>query len=343
MTNILYRLPHQQWVHELKCIAAPLVLQRWEQIGEQEGFVFAPFHATEDSPILLFTPTHIERWEQPKRFGARHIDYTDEELRNRQSYARAFAQCRQSLASDDLEKIVLSRRLQLRLANDIDADDQRNLFLAACNNYPSSYVALIQTSQRGTWLIATPEVLLEEREDGLHTMALAATMSIDEGEHLAPAQWSAQHRREQGLVAQYIGEQLSSLGVAYTASPVQVKRAGQLLHLCTDFSLPASLPCTIGQIVAHLHPTPAVCGLPTATAHAHILAIEPHSRSYYSGFSGPVGDCLGTHLFVTLRCMELRDDEANLYAGGGLLRNSQEEAEWVETRRKLKTMLRLLQ
>lgn len=343
MTNILYRLPNQQLVHELSGATPPRVLSQWEEIGKQEGFVLAPFVATEHSPLLLFTPDEHISWPQPQRFGARHISYADEELRNRQDYAVAFERCKQALALGAMEKMVLSRRMQLRLAEPLEADDHRNLFLAACNNYPSSYVALIQAPQMGTWLIATPEVLIEEADGHLHTMALAATMSIDEGEHLAPHQWSAQHQREQGLVAEYIGEQLSRLGIAYTTSPVQVRRAGQLVHLCTEFSLPMPLPCSLGEVVASLHPTPAICGLPTAAARTLLMAIEPHSRSYYSGFSGPVGGTLGTHLFVTLRCMELRDGAAFLYAGGGLLRNSQEEAEWVETRRKMKTMLRLLQ
>ena len=68
-----------------------------------------------------------------------------------------------------------------------------------------------------------------------------------------------------------------------------------------------------------------------------IAQVESHDRAYYSGFSGPVSQD-EAHLYVNLRCAHLFPTHATLYAGGGLLHESDFDAEWRETERKLTTM-----
>ena len=82
--------------------------------------------------------------------------------------------------------------------------------------------------------------------------------------------------------------------------------------------------------------------LPKEAAFRFILANEQHRRSYYSGCMGPFGLHEQTHLFVTLRCMQLFRDGYRLYAGGGLLTDSDEEQEWQETEAKLDTMRNII-
>ena len=65
-------------------------------------------------------------------------------------------------------------------------------------------------------------------------------------------------------------------------------------------------------------------------------------RLYYSGFMGPLRPKEGTHLFVSLRCMRVDSDGCSLYAGGGLLADSNMDAEWMETEFKMDTMRKLL-
>lgn len=343
LSHVLYRLPHDKVVHQLDSSTGPLVLDAYCQVGERRGYVLAPFTPKEDSPILLIEPEEETSWILPTQWTARHIAYATDETRSRAVYDQEFAQCLQALQNQKIEKIVLSRPLTLRLDSVVGAADERNLFIAACNYYPHAYVALIKTPRSGTWLMATPEVLIEERDGCLHTMALAATLQADEGEQLRPDQWSESHRREQRIVAHYIDQQLRSLGLSPAASALHLKRAAHLVHLCTDFSMATPLPCSLGRIVEALHPTPAVCGWPAAESAALLGKIENHPRAYYAGFSGPVALSCGTHLFVTLRCMQMLADSVTLYAGGGLLSTSQVESEWIETQRKMKTMRRLLQ
>lgn len=339
MTTILYRLPEEKVVHELRCSQVEKIASL-HLLGQRQGYAFVPFDVEGDCPALLYLPDEEHAWMTPNRFSSRHLEYTSDEPRRRQLYSEEFNRCLEQLHNGAVDKIVLSRTLHLHMDDTLSADDRRNLFIVACHRYPHSYVALIDDAD-SAWLIATPEVLLEEKEGSLRTMALAATMSIEEGGHLRPSQWSSKNRKEQQIVAEYIASRLTSLDIEFAPSAVHTKIAGQLVHLCTDFSM--NIDDNIGRIIAALHPTPAVCGLPTDLAHQLITAIESHDRSYYAGFSGPILLDTGTHLFVTLRCMHIEGATARLYAGGGLLADSDVESEWVETQRKLKTMLNVLQ
>ena len=98
----------------------------------------------------------------------------------------------------------------------------------------------------------------------------------------------------------------------------------------------------VGRVLSALHPTPAVCGIPKQAALEFILNNESHERKYYSGFCGPLNMDGATHLYVSLRCMEIMDNVCRLYAGGGLLIDSEEKREWEETKIKLNTMLNVL-
>ena len=86
-----------------------------------------------------------------------------------------------------------------------------------------------------------------------------------------------------------------------------------------------------------------MCGIPKEEAHKFILRHEHTDRLYYSGFSGLLGDNGLAKLYVTLRCMHITRLACQLYAGGGLLKESIEENEWQETEAKLATMRQLIQ
>ena len=228
------------------------------------------------------------------------------------------------------------------------------MFLQACRDYPRMFVALVSTPLSGMWLMASPELLLENEQQSSnrwHTMALAGTMRL-EGEQLQfdnPRQdgvqdirWSQKNIQEQRLVATYVRQCLQRLDAEVEETGPFTKRAADLVHLCSDFHAVTNGTKAIGEIVGSLHPTPAVCGLPKWETRNLLLESEPTSRHFYSGFCGPLNVAGQTKLFVSLRCMEIGSDGYRLYAGGGLLKDSVEEQEWQETEAKMQTMRRLL-
>jgi isochorismate synthase len=88
-----------------------------------------------------------------------------------------------------------------------------------------------------------------------------------------------------------------------------------------------------------LHPTSAVCGMPKEPSKDYIQENEGFDREYFSGFLGPVNLLEETNIFVNLRCMKVMPHHATLFAGAGIIVNSNPEKEWNETEIKMQTLL----
>jgi isochorismate synthase len=96
------------------------------------------------------------------------------------------------------------------------------------------------------------------------------------------------------------------------------------------------------RLAAALHPTPAVCGTPTAVARDLVGELEPFDRGYYAGAVGWVDTSGDGEWAVAIRCAEVAARSLRLYAGGGILPASDPEAELAETSAKFQTLLRAM-
>jgi isochorismate synthase len=122
-----------------------------------------------------------------------------------------------------------------------------------------------------------------------------------------------------------------------TESDVYTSRAGNLVHLRSDFSYNAG--SNQSALIDALFPTPAVCGMPKEETREFILDNETIDREYYSGFAGLLNVDGSSQLFVTLRCMKLlAKNRVRLFAGGGIMPDSVEADEWHETENKMETI-----
>ena len=83
--------------------------------------------------------------------------------------------------------------------------------------------------------MATPEILIETHPDGFHTMALAGTSPVSDKTMGLLENWSPKNRKEQAYVADYIRKYLANFSSEVRESPVYVRKAASLFHLCTDF------------------------------------------------------------------------------------------------------------
>ena len=273
-------------------------------------------------------------------------------LSSRQRYHIDFSNFHSNLLNGEFQKIVLSRCVQ-----EPRKEEQlpMTLFQKACELYPRMFISLVYTPQSGMWLMATPEILLEGGGNDWHTIALAGTMKLEgeslsfdsppvKGEaRLSDIAWTTKNIQEQRYVATYLMECLEHFSSQITEEGPYTARAANLVHLRSDFNFVLEDTRRIGELIRALHPTPAVCGLPKQPTFDFIRRNESQSRRYYSGFSGPFNPEVETHLFVSLRCMQILEDRYCLYAGGGLLRDSEEKQEWEETEAKLETMRSLIE
>lgn len=385
----IYRLPYQtQCTLVVQGDGDPEVLLSIGELSGRSGYVVAPFAMSEESPLLLMRADETARLPlflgdedqtsllTPERLTEVCPAFTNSLLslggelegrgmnlppmggfeggsQSRLRYHIDFANFHSHLQTGEFQKIVLARCCHEPLPAGVSA---LQLFQKACERYPRMFVTLFSSRQSGTWLMATPEILLDGSGQQWRTIALAGTMEVQQGE----PNWSTKNIHEQRYVATYITECLEQflLGDASPlTSPLSphtpmthdireegpyTMQAANVLHLRSDFSFTLPEDAAIGRLLRRLHPTPAVCGLPKQQTFDFILRNESVPRRYYSGFTGPLALSGETHLYVSLRCMQIAADGCYLYAGGGLLRDSDEEQEWQETESKLQAMKALL-
>lgn len=337
----IYRLPHASHCTLVGQSGVPSSLSSLRLLDGEQGFVIAPFTVGESSPVILLHPDCVRQCACDEIMDmddlALHLDSDNLPARgdDREAYHDDFCRFHRAFSAYGLQKLVLARSI------DIGHQGTRpvELFTQACKQHPDAFVTLFSAPQCGTWLMATPEVLLAHTDEHWRTMALAGTMPYTE----TPPQWSEKNLHEQAYVSQYIKECLNDFCQAVDMTGPYTTRAGNLVHLRTDFSFVLRDDARVGNLLDALHPTPAVCGVPKQDAHRFILENESCQRDYYSGFSGPLNMDGETALFVSLRCMRIFGDRYRLYAGGGILPQSDEEMEWKETAAKMQAMLSLIE
>lgn len=236
-----------------------------------------------------------------------------------------------NLCQLNLDKIVLSRIKTIPYLLNTE-----NLFHAFRKTYPNAFVYLINSPEFGTWIGATPEVLLKRNVNKYVTMALAGTKKATD-----KTTWSRKEENEQQLVSDFITQKMNQLKIDVNSIGPSAVTAGNVQHLCTEFNFTTKIER--GKIINALHPTPAVCGLPPKEAKEKLLTSEPHSRELYTGFLGPINFDNTDFLFVNLRCLKANQKKLHLFAGGGITSDSQSINEWEETELKMETLLGVIE
>jgi isochorismate synthase len=232
-----------------------------------------------------------------------------------------------------IQKTVLSRIKE----SNFDETKSLDLFYLLAENYPDAFVYLFSDSNLGTWIGASPEVLLRKINKNGFTISLAGTKKSTDTDL-----WNEKEKKEQAYVSEFIEEELKALNVSeIEKSATYEYPAGPVKHLRTDFSFTFNEQ-SIDEVIRGLHPTPAVSGLPQNLSLEVIRQIEPHNREFYSGFIGEI-DKQNASILVNLRCCQILRGKIYLYIGGGYTVDSNPEMEWEETENKSRTILDLIQ
>ena len=241
----------------------------------------------------------------------------------------------EAINNKQFDKVVLSRTEILKLHN----FEVLELFQKLIHTYPTAFCSCFFHPKIGLWLGATPEKLLQVKGEKFQTMALAGTQQFNDIEEVI---WETKEKEEQQFVTDFILENLENVTSDIAISNPYTYRAGNLLHIKTDIEGSLDEDSTLKHVLDILHPTPAVCGLPKLKAKAFILENEGYDRSFYSGFLGELNLNYKTDLYVNLRCMEIKNDQAHLFMGCGITKDSKPEKEFEETVNKSMTMKKIL-
>ncbi|MFL5895942.1 MAG: isochorismate synthase MenF [Thermoleophilaceae bacterium] len=259
-------------------------------------------------------------------------------------YEGAVARAVELIERGELSKVVLAREVRVHARSAIDP---AAIFGALRDVFPSCFLYCFGTPE-GAYVGASPELLV--RRDGARsqTVALAGTTrrsadpSVDDhlGEQLLH---SPKEREEQAIVAERIQRTLRpvSVWVAAADEPVLVK-VQNVQHLATPIRAQLREPVSAVELAGLLHPTPAVGGEPRERAGRLIPELEGLDRGWYAGPIGWMDIAEDGEFCVGLRGALLRREVAHLYAGCGIVRDSDPAAELAETEIKLQALLPLL-
>jgi menaquinone-specific isochorismate synthase len=195
---------------------------------------------------------------------------------------------------------------------------------------------------------ASPERILSIHNHQLVTDALAGSSprgrSSLEDEALAQRLISCdKERHEHQVVVDFIKQRLVDLGLqpTFTRHP-SILPLSNIQHLHTPIH--ADVPSSIHplEILASLHPTPAVAGMPRAIACQQIRQYENFERSLYAAPLGWVDGQGNAEFVVGIRSALLDGNCARLYAGAGIVKGSDPDREVAEIKLKFQTLLQAL-
>jgi salicylate biosynthesis isochorismate synthase len=283
------------------------------------------------SPLPLLDPAPAGRFEIASVAPPEH-------------YVDAVARAVERIRAGDFSKIVLAREVAVHAPTAHDAAAVFGVLRAA---FESCYVFCCGRGD-AAFVAASPELLVRREGQRASTVALAgstrrsADPAVDDhlGEQLLR---SEKDREEQLIVARRIALALRPHAVWVTApeDPTVVKVAN-IQHLATPIRAQLAHPHSAIELAGLLHPTPAVGGEPHAVATPRIPAFEGFDRGWYAGPVGWTDANEDGEFCVALRCALLRGREARLYAGVGVVRDSDPAAELAETEVKLGALLPIL-
>jgi isochorismate synthase len=301
----------------------------------QSGFVFAPFNTSETS---VFFPLEQSEFITDT-FIKQQIEFKEKTYFNNSSkdkHIEIVKKAIDAIHSNEFKKVVISRK-EIVALNGLEVE---KIYSKLLQLYPNAFVYVWFHPQVGLWFGATPETLLKVEKNSFTTMSLAGTQVFKDDEEVI---WKPKEIEEQQIVTEYILNKLSNFSTNLKQLKTETVKAGSLLHLRTEIK-GELLKEGLFSLVNLLHPTPAVCGLPKEKAKQFILENEDYNRSYYTGFLGElnINKNKDSHFFVNLRCMEVKNNNAEIYVGGGITKESIPEKEWEETVAKSSIMLKAL-
>ncbi|CAI49453.1 isochorismate synthase [Natronomonas pharaonis DSM 2160] len=246
------------------------------------------------------------------------------------------------IEAGELRKVVLAQALQTALSRPVSLPD---VLTRLADTYPDCYRFLIEPDDGGAGFFgATPERLVGRRGRTVETGALAGTTG--RGDTPLEDEWLAEELRsdaknvhEHELVADAIRDQLQPYAASVRTGERGVRRLATVQHLETPITAELAADEHVLSLVEALHPTPAVGGLPPDKALATIRDTEPFERGWYAA---PVGwfDAAGNGSFaVAIRSAVAHGEAATLFAGVGIVADSDPDREWDEVQLKYRPIL----
>ena len=257
------------------------------------------------------------------------------------SYATAVAEAVEHLRRGDLAKVVLARSCRGEFTHDVNGGAIANRLH---DLEPSCTIYSMPTTSGKRFVGASPELLVSVSDDEISCHPLAGTIA-NEGisDTSTYATWllgSTKNRTEHRIVVDDIVDRLDGVATDITADvEPSIVNLRSVTHLGSHIRARRNENTSSLTALSALHPTPAVGGLPRREAVELIEKLEPLDRGFYAGAVGWCNAADEGSWWVAIRGIAFHDRAFEVWAGAGIVADSDPIAEREETRNKMDSVL----
>lgn len=299
-------------------------------------------HPFEEHPQLSEFPLEEERksFRRPrKKLIARRRD-----IPNRKQWQEMLKKATKEFKAGKLKKIVLARRSGFELSYPLDPF---RFFSDLYHQNPQAFAFLLQPEQDYTFMGISPERLYYRQRGTIWSEAVAGTRprgkSSKQDEKFTRELLTDQKElKEHRWVVKEIERKLKTLCIQSTKlSQEEIIKFAYVQHLCTRFQGQLKAGLSDADLISQLHPTPAVAGYPRTVALKRIREWEPFDRGWYAGLIGWL-EKSAAEFVLALRSAVLKDRSMLVYAGAGIVKESDPAREWKELDNKILNYTRAL-
>jgi menaquinone-specific isochorismate synthase len=246
----------------------------------------------------------------------------------------------EDLLDKKVEKIVYSRKVEYTISKGPDFN-----FITGylSEKYPGCSVFIFHQGS-SVFFGATPEKLAAFSGGKIEIDALAGSArrgnDPSEDEKITSSLLTDnKNLAEHNFVVNYIISALKAFSSDIEQGAAGIKKLQNIQHIYTAISARVKASGLMFSLLNELFPTPAVCGLPKKTALENIKKNEPHNRGLYAGLTGWLNLNEEAEFVVAIRSAIIKNNRLYVYAGSGIVANSDPEEEFIETELKLKPIL----
>lgn len=238
--------------------------------------------------------------------------------------------------NSEFTKVVLSRRIEVETKNGMD---WHTCFQKLESENTNGYLFLFK-SEDSAFFGASPEKFLSIHSNKVEIDALAGTSSCDS--KAVEELLNDKNLHEHKIVIDFIRNALSDYAskIEIDKQP-KIKKLRNVNHLYSKIDAELNSRKDVLKLIDALFPTPAVCGLPKQRAFQAISELEKFDRGLFSGLIGWIDPFMNCEFTVAIRSALYKDHKLFLYAGAGIVKESDPEEEFFETELKFKTILNL--
>jgi menaquinone-specific isochorismate synthase len=302
-------------------------------VGNKKDKSWITWIGSEQQPILNSSLDFVQNAQM------QWSNQTDSESKSESEWKEKVSTAVGRIKNGSLAKVVLARDLTFRSEKDIDP---RQILLKLASEYPTTWTYCVDG-----FVGATPELLLRLSRGMLTSRVLAGTISKtgDDSKDLALAASLA--RSSKDLAEHEYAVRSVADAIEPFCTSINVPDSPFVLHLANVMHLATDVTGAIAETLAHvdaftileqLHPSAAVCGTPRPAAAELISEIEGMSRGRYAGPIGWIDAAGDGELGIALRGGEIKGNTIRIFAGCGIVEESDPEVELAETKAKFAPM-----